>query len=88
MVNKALTVAQIFVNQFECHFGSPQYLHTDQGHLESCLLKETCILYQMGREAFPMVNMDTDKVNMKLLELTIQFDVWTRISCQWISCLD
>ena len=32
MVNmEALTVAQIFVNQFECHFGSPQYLHTDQG---------------------------------------------------------
>ena len=46
MVNmEAPTVAQIFVNQFVCRFGSPQYLHTDQGrNFESCLLKETCKL--------------------------------------------
>ena len=42
---EAQTVAHIFVNQFVCRFGSPQYLHTDQGrNFESCLLKQTCEL--------------------------------------------
>ena len=42
---EAQTVARIFVDQFVCRFGAPQYLHTDQGrNFESCLLKETCEL--------------------------------------------
>ena len=46
MVNmEALTVAQIFVNQFECHLVHLNiYIQIKVRTLESCLLKETCKL--------------------------------------------
>ena len=40
---EATTIAKIFVDQFVCRFGVPEYLHTDQGrNFESNLIKELC----------------------------------------------
>ena len=42
---EAQTIARIFVDEFVCCFGAPQYLHADQGQtFESYLLKEICKL--------------------------------------------
>ena len=42
---EAHTVAELFVYNFVCRFGAPDYLHTDQGrNFESILLSEICKL--------------------------------------------
>ena len=38
---EAHTVVELFVQNFVCHFGAPDYLHTDHGcNFESTLLSE------------------------------------------------
>ena len=45
---EAHTVAELFVYNFVCHFGAPDYLHTDQGrNFESTLLSEICKLLRV-----------------------------------------
>ena len=40
---EAVTVARIFVNEFVSRYGTPEFLHTDQGkNFESNLMKEVC----------------------------------------------
>ena len=40
---EATTVASILVQEFICHFGVPECIHTDQGHnFEANLIKEIC----------------------------------------------
>ena len=42
---EATTVARLFVDQFVCRFGTPEFLHTDQGrNFESTIIKESCKL--------------------------------------------
>ena len=42
---EAATVARLLVEEFICHYGAPQYLHSDQGrNFHSCLFKEACKL--------------------------------------------
>lgn len=42
---EAHTVANLFVYNFVCRFGAPEFLHTDQGHnFESTLMGEICKL--------------------------------------------
>jgi len=42
---EATTVAQLFVSQFICRFGTLEFLHTDQGrNFESAIIKESCKL--------------------------------------------
>ena len=42
---EATTVAQLFVDQFVCRFGTAEFLHTDQGrNFESTIIKKSCKL--------------------------------------------
>ncbi len=42
---EAITVAELFVNNFVCRFGTPDQLHTDQGrNFEANVIKEVCQL--------------------------------------------
>ena len=51
---EAHTVAELFVYNFVCRFGPPDYLHTDQGrNFESILLSEICKLFGVVKTELP-----------------------------------
>jgi ribosomal protein L21E len=47
---EAQTVARVLVNEFICRFGTPEFIHTDQGrNFESALFRELCILLNVKK---------------------------------------
>ena len=47
---EAKTVARVLFNEFICRFGTPEYIHTDQGrNFESSLFKELCTLLNVKK---------------------------------------
>ena len=47
---EAVTIAEVFVNEFICRYGTPLQVHTDQGrNFESRLFKEMCNLFKINK---------------------------------------
>ena len=71
---EAQTVARLFVNHFVTRFGSPEYLHTDQGrNFESALVKEACKILGIEKTrttpCHPQSNGMVERFNRTLLDM-------------------
>ena len=71
---EAQTVARLFVNHFVTRFGSPEYLHTDQGrNFESTLVKEVCKILGIEKTRttpyHPQSNGMVERFNRTLLNM-------------------
>ena len=52
---ESTTVAKILVQDFICHYGTPEQIHTDQGsNFEATLIKEICSLLGIQKPEPPL----------------------------------
>ena len=72
---EAQTVARLFVNHFVTRFGSPEYLHTDQGrNFESTLVKEVCMILGIEKtRTTPYHPQSVERFNRTLLRHVVKY---------------